>query len=99
MIVNPGSYPNYTYPRKPEDAFVYKLSKYVKVEMSNNYFVYEADQYKLGRIITSDYRTFGNPLVIDQGADVSPYTNFRRDFYYKQRIRGGAIDIGAVELQ
>jgi hypothetical protein len=97
IIVNPGSYPNYTYPRKPEDAFVYKLSKYVKVEMLNNYFVYETDQSALNNIIDSNYRAYGNPLVIDQGTDISPYANFRRDFYYKERFKGSTIDIGAVE--
>jgi len=95
IITNPGSYYSYVYPRKPEDAFIYRPSD-VNVEASNNYFSMETASLQLSNVASSDYRVQSTSPVIDQGADISAY-NIRSDFYYKPRLKGAAYDIGAVE--
>lgn len=97
LIVNPGSYSTYTYPRTPEDAFVYTLNDKVKIDMSNNYFVMDAASVDLSGFINSEYRTTPDCPIIDKGADVSAYHNIKTDFYFKARLKGAAYDIGAVE--
>ncbi|MEO5602842.1 MAG: right-handed parallel beta-helix repeat-containing protein [Cyclobacteriaceae bacterium] len=94
IIINPGSYLSYTDPRTPEDAFVYKLSGDVKIDMANNYFATNNDSLKMN----SNYKVdvISSP-IIDKGADISAYYSFKTDFYYKPRLRGAAFDIGAVE--
>lgn len=95
IITNPGSYYSYVYPRKPDDAFIYRPSD-VNVEASNNYFSMETASIELINAASSDYRVYGTSPVIDQGADISAY-NIRSDFHYKPRLKGAGYDIGAVE--
>lgn len=97
MIINPGSYSTYTYPRSPEDAFIYKLNDNVKIEMANNYFAIDSASFQLEGFIDSQYRTTMNCPVVDKGADISVYHNINTDFYFKPRLKGMAYDIGAVE--
>jgi hypothetical protein len=95
IIANPGSYYLYSYPRTPDDAFIYKSSENVKIELHHNYFTTDvasiAPDVKL-----SEYRLANTSPVIDQGADIAPY-EIKTDFYYKPRLRGGGFDVGAVE--
>lgn len=94
LITNPQSYYTYTYPRSPEDAFVYKPAD-VDVVMSHNYFSMETAAIQL-HANDEDYKCASTSPVIDQGADISAYS-IRTDFNYKTRLRGAAYDIGAVE--
>lgn len=96
IISNPGSYYTYTYPRKPEDAFLYLLNKKVKAEISNNYFTMDMGNTPLRNVAASDYYMASEVPVIDQGADISAY-NIKTDFNYKPRLKGAGYDIGAVE--
>lgn len=96
IIANPGSYYTYTYPHKPEDAFVYKLSKTMEIDMSNNYLTTDCDSLALIDQATSNYRMEMSSPVIDEGRDISSY-NIMTDFYKKSRLKGVAYDIGAVE--
>lgn len=97
IISNPGSYPTYTYPRSPQDAFVYKLNKDVKIQMSNNFFTTVTDSLRVVGLATLNYRLDLSSPVIDMGMDPSPYCKVSMDFYNKPRLRGAAVDIGAVE--
>lgn len=96
IIANPGTYASYSYPRSSADAFVYKLSKDVKIDMSNNYFTISVDALRMAQPGTTNFRlSMGSP-VIDAGADISQY-NILTDFYKKARLKGAGYDIGAVE--
>ena len=97
IIVNPGSYSTYTYPRSPEDAFIYKLNKDVKIEMANNYFSIQTDAVQMNNLLESNYQVEITSPVIDKGADISAYYDIKTDFYYKARLKGVTYDIGAVE--
>ena len=94
IIANPGSYYLYSYPRKPDDAFIYR-SDNVKIEEHHNYFTTDvatiAPDSKL-----SEYRLASTSPVVDQGADITLY-EIKTDFYYKPRLRGAGFDVGAVE--
>jgi len=96
MIVNPGSYNTYSYPRKPEDAFIYKLNSDVKTTESNNYFSLDVATVLTSGLAEIDYRLACTPAVIDRGADISEF-GIKTDFYYKPRLKGAFYDIGAVE--
>ena len=96
LIINPGSYSRYTYPRKPEDAYVYKLNNNVKIRMSNNYFTMDPTPLQMNNVDAGNYRVAITSPTINMGEDISSY-NINRDFYYKPRLRGPAYDIGAVE--
>ena len=97
IITNPGSYYSYGYPRKPDDAFVYRADN-VNIEMSNNYFSMETATLELQVSTTSTYKVQSTSPIIDMGADISAY-NIKTDFNYKPRLTGTAYDIGAVESQ
>lgn len=92
IITNPGSYSTYSYPRTPDDAFVYKPSD-VDVVLSNNYFSVETATLQLD---AAGYKCQSSSPVIDKGLDISAY-NIRTDFNYKARLKGAGYDIGAVE--
>ena len=96
IITNPGSYYSYAYPRKPDDAFIYRADN-VTIEMSNNYFSMETATLQL-QTSTSTYKVQNTSPIIDRGADISAY-NIKTDFNYKPRLTGTAYDIGAVESQ
>jgi hypothetical protein len=96
IIANPGTYSLYSYPRAPEEAFVYKLSKYMKIEMSNNHFTTTNGASFGIDIPLLNYKLATNSPVIDMGKDISSY-NIQTDYYKKARLKGAAYDIGAVE--
>lgn len=96
IIVNPGAYTTYTYPRTSEDAFVYKLSKDVRIDMTNNYFSTSTDSVLFVNLAIPNYRLQSASPVIDMGRDISAYS-ILTDFYKKARLKGLGYDIGAVE--
>jgi hypothetical protein len=96
IIVNPGSYTTYVYPRTSADAFVYKLSKYVNVDMSNNLFSTSADSPQFINVLSDNYRIASTSPAVDAGRDISPY-GILTDYYKKARLRGVTYDIGAAE--
>ena len=96
IISNPGSYNTYSYPRKPEDAFIYRLNSDVKTTESNNYFSIDATPSQTSVAAELDYHLACSPAVVDRGADISVF-GIKTDFYYKPRLKGAFYDIGAVE--
>jgi hypothetical protein len=98
IIVNPGNYSKYVYPRTPADAFLYKLSKDVRVDLRNNHFTTSINDLQFADPITNNYRLLISSPLIDKGADISSYS-IGTDFYKKSRLRGSGYDIGAAEYQ
>jgi hypothetical protein len=98
IIVNPGNFSKYVYPRTPQDAYVYKLSKTLKVEMSNNYFTTSISDVSFVDPANANFHLTTSSPLIDQGANISTYS-IPTDYYKKARLRGLGYDIGAAELQ
>lgn len=98
VIVNPGNYSKYVYPRTPQDAFLYLLSKDLKVDLRNNFFATDISQIQFADPASNNYRLSLTSCLVDKGLDVSSYA-FGTDFYKKTRLRGVAYDIGASEYQ
>jgi hypothetical protein len=96
IIVNPGSYSSYKYPRTGNDAYVYKLSSNVKVQMSNNYFTRSITAPKFVNAGAFNYRLASGSPAINKGKSISTY-NIKNDFYKQLRLKGSAYDIGASE--
>src|SRR5690606_9643040 len=92
-----GNYSKYYYPRKPEDAFIYKLSKDMNIEISNNYFTTNIDVLGIINLPELNYTMDKNAPVIDAGMDVSAFHEIVTDFYGNARLSGAAMDIGAIE--
>ncbi len=98
IIVNPGNYVKYVYPRVPADAFIYKLSKDVKIDLRNNFFTTSISDVQFIDPLTNNYRLALTSQMIDKGADISSWA-IGTDFYKKSRMRGLGYDIGAAEYQ
>lgn len=98
IIVNPGNYTKYVYPRTPQDAFIYKLSKDVKLDARNNFFTTSIDEIQFINPLMNDFRLSAISQLVDKGADITSYS-FGTDFYKKARLRGFGYDIGAAEYQ
>jgi len=96
LIVNPGSYSLYTYPRTPDDAFIYKLNDNVKIEMANNYFTIDPATIEETGLVDTQLQLNSVSPIIDRGTDISSY-HIKTDFYYRPRLKGAGYDIGAVE--
>lgn len=97
IIVNPGSYSTYVYPRSPEDAFVYKLSNEVKIDMTNNFFAANVDSLQMLSVTRAGYDLETSSPVIDKGGDISLYHTILTDFLGNARLSGDHYDIGAIE--
>jgi hypothetical protein len=96
IIVNPGSYSTYTYPRTGNDAYVYLLSKTVKVQILNNYYTRDINAVKFLSPSTFNYSlTSGSPAV-NKGNNIATYS-IPVDFNKTARLKGTAYDIGASE--
>jgi hypothetical protein len=98
IIINPGNYTKYVYPRTPQDAFLYKLSKDVKIDLRNNYFNTSQTEIQFVDPLANNYRLTLTSCLVDKGADISTYA-IGTDFYKKSRLRGLGYDIGAAECQ
>lgn len=96
IIVNPGSYTTYKKPRTGEDAYLYKLSNNVKVDVSNNYFTRNIADVKFVNPGADNYRLKSGSPAINKGKSISTY-NIAQDFYKQTRLKGSAYDIGASE--
>lgn len=99
IIVNPGSYSTYKAPRTGNDAYVYLLSKDLRVQMSNNYFTRSITAPKFVNAGAYNYRLASGSPAINKGKSLSIYTtsSIAQDFYKQQRLKGSAYDIGAAE--
>lgn len=96
IIVNPGSYSTYSYPRTGNDAYIYKLSSNVKLVASNNYQTRSISAVKFINATGFNYRlAIGSP-AINKGTTISTYA-ISKDYYQQTRLRGTAYDIGAAE--
>jgi hypothetical protein len=96
IIVNPGSYSKYTYPRTGNDAYVYLLSKTVKVQLANNHFTRDIATLKFRNAGAYDYALTSTSPVINKGYNISTY-NITVDYAQQPRLKGTAYDIGAYE--
>jgi hypothetical protein len=96
VIVNPGTYSTYMFPRTGNDAYVYKLSGNVKVQMSNNYFTRSITAPKFVNAGAYNYRLSSTSPLINKGKSISTY-NIAKDFYQQTRLKGTLYDIGASE--
>jgi hypothetical protein len=96
IVVNPGSYSTYSYPRTGNDAYVYKLSSSVKLQMSNNYFTRDIAAVQFANAGAYNYRLTSGSPVVNKGASIASY-NIAKDFYRQTRLKGSAYDIGASE--
>lgn len=96
IIVNPGSYSTYTYPRTGNDAYVYKISSKVNLEMSNNYFTRSISALKFSSSTTDNYKLTSVSPAVNKGKAISTY-GIDKDFYKELRLQLGSYDIGASE--
>jgi hypothetical protein len=96
IIVNPGSYSTYTYPRSSHEAYVYKLSDKVNLQMSNNYFTRTISNLKFAAYTSDNYKLTSASPAIDKGKNISTYA-ITKDFYKDLRLQLSAYDIGASE--
>ncbi len=96
IIVNPGNYSKYTYPRTGDDAYVYKLSKNMHLDISNNHFTRDINSVKFINASTSDFRLSSISPTVNKGKNISTYAIIK-DYYDQQRLKGAAYDIGASE--
>src|SRR6202008_3590923 len=55
IIINPGNYNKLVYPRKKEEAYVYLLSKNVKVQILNNYYSLDINAPKFASVSANNY--------------------------------------------
>jgi len=95
IIVNPGSFSKYIYPRTGNDAYVYKINKYIPVELSHNIFTMDLDFLKF-KNPENNFRLCAGSPARDAGRDVSSF-EILYDYYGLVRLRGNAFDIGASE--
>lgn len=96
IIVNPGSYSTYKYPRTSNDAYVYLLSKTVKAKSENNYFTRDIASVKFTNAPAGDYSVRSGSPVTDKGFNIASY-NITVDYRQQPRLKGAAYDIGAYE--
>ena len=96
IIVNPGSYSTYSYPRTGNDAYVYKLSSNVKLLLANNYFTRSITNVKFYNAGAYNYKLTSASPAVNKGKSISSY-NIAKDYYKQLRLKGSAYDIGASE--
>lgn len=96
IIVNPGSYTTYSYPRTSHDAYVYKISSKMTLQMSNNYLTRTIGNVKFANYTADNYRLVSGSPAIDKGKNIAVY-GIAKDFYQDLRLQLNAYDIGASE--
>jgi len=96
IIVNPGSYSTYTYPRTGSDAYVYKITKTIPLTVANNLFTRDVNYPKFVAASSYNYRLTSASPALNKGKDVRIY-NIEKDYYLTTRLKGTAYDIGASE--
>ncbi|WP_165823883.1 right-handed parallel beta-helix repeat-containing protein [Pseudochryseolinea flava] len=100
IIANPGNYKVYesTPYKRAEDAYVHKLNKDVRIDMSNNLFTQDVSQLKFLNVDQYDFKVSRESPAIDGGRDMSAY-NINFDFLKNERPKGKGYDIGAFEFE
>jgi hypothetical protein len=98
IIVNPGSYSTYVYPRTGNDAYVYLLTKTMPVTMQNNYFTRDVNAVKFVSPSTFNFALTSTSPVINKGTSISAF-GITVDHALKPRLAGTLYDIGAYEFQ
>lgn len=96
IIVNPGSYTTYTYPRTANDSYVYKISSKVNLEMANNYFTRSISALKFVAYSSDNYKLTSASPAVNKGKSISTF-GIGKDFYNDLRLQLGSYDIGASE--
>jgi hypothetical protein len=96
IIVNPGSYSTYKYPRTGNDAYVYLLGKTVKVQMTINHLTRDISAVKFTNAANADFSLTSSSPVINKGFNIASY-NISLDFRQQPRLKGTTYDIGACE--
>jgi hypothetical protein len=96
IIVNPGNFSRYVYPRTGNDAYVYKINRYIPIELSNNIFTMQLATVGFRDPLTGNFRLAEFSPARDAGKDVSSF-DILYDYYGLGRMRGAAYDIGASE--
>jgi hypothetical protein len=96
IIVNPGNYTTYVYPRTCNDAYAYKLNKTMTVQMSNNIVTRDINSVKFVNAIALNYRLATTSPALNKGKDIQSF-NIPKDYYKQTRLKGTAYDIGASE--
>jgi hypothetical protein len=98
IVVNPGAYTRYTYPRTGNDAYVYLLNKTMKVQMLNNHFTRDINSMKFVNAAADNFGLTSSSPVINKGTNISVF-GISVDYALKPRLKGIAYDIGAYEYQ
>ena len=96
IIVNPGSFATYTYPRTGNDAYVYLLSKTMRIQMSNNYNTRNINDVKFVNPTAFNFALTSTSPVVNKGANIATYS-IPVDYLLQPRLKGLAYDIGACE--
>jgi hypothetical protein len=96
IIVNPGTYAGYSYPRTGNDAYVYLLNKKMNVQIANNIFTRDINYAKFISPSTKNFRIASTSPALNKGKDIRVY-NIPVDHYLQARLKGTAYDIGASE--
>ena len=96
IIVNPGAYSTYQYPRTGNDAYIFKLSSTVRLQSSNNYLTRDINAVKFASPYAFNYRLTSASPAVNKGTSISTY-NIATDHYLTARLKGAAYDIGASE--
>ena len=92
IISNPGALAT-----GDKQAFVYRVSDDVKVDMSNNLFVTNLDTLQFINAAADNYRLSAASPAVNLGKDISAL-KITKDFYENQRLKGAAYDVGASEF-
>jgi hypothetical protein len=96
IIVNPGSFTTYVYPRTGNDAYVYKLQKVMPLTISNNLFTRDINYPKFAAASSNNFRLTSVSPALNKGKNIDTYT-INSDFYKGARFKGTGYDIGASE--
>ncbi|HEY0656100.1 MAG TPA: right-handed parallel beta-helix repeat-containing protein, partial [Chryseosolibacter sp.] len=97
IIVNPGKYSSYTYPRTGNDAYVYLLSKTMRASISNNYFTRDLAAVKFVNAAAYNYALTSTSPAVNKGYNISTYS-IPVDYAQQPRLKGTSYDIGAYEF-
>jgi hypothetical protein len=98
IVVNPGKFSSYTYPRSGNDAYVYLLNKTMKVQILNNYFTRDINAVKFVNAAADNYALTSASPALNKGTNIASF-GISLDFAQKPRLSGVAYDIGANEFQ